>query len=202
MLKFKYGGHGSVKELATLDPITSRCSRLNHLLQGRGSVQAPSGCSVTREGLLEALLLLYQECNSSELMKIKHVANFVNKFSDVVAELRELQPGPRDFELRAVVGRGHFAEVRVVQEKSTGDIYAMKVMDKTSLRSQENVAFFEEEKAILALNSSPWIPQLQHAFQDKDSVYLVRACPFDSFQARHDVVWRMLYGLELPVLIC
>lgn len=39
------------------------------------------------------------------------------------------------------------------------------------------VAFFEEERAILALNSSPWIPQLQHAFQDKDSVYLVRAQP-------------------------
>lgn len=62
--------------------------------------------------------------------------------SDVVTELRELQPGPRDFEARAVVGRGHFAEVRVVREKSTGDIYAMKVMDKTSLRSQENVSLF------------------------------------------------------------
>ncbi|XP_031433366.1 citron rho-interacting kinase isoform X3 [Clupea harengus] len=173
MLKFKYGGHGSVKDLATLDPITSRCSRLNHLLQGRSSIQALSGCSVTREGLMEALLLLYQECSSPELMKIKHVAKFVNKFSDVVAELRELQPGPSDFEVRGVVGRGHFAEVQVVREKATGDIYAMKVMDKTSLRSQENVAFFEEEKTILALNSSPWIPQLQHAFQDKDSVHLV-----------------------------
>lgn len=60
--------------------------------------------------------------------------------SDVVGELRELQPAPRDFEPRAVVGRGHFAEVRVVREKATGDIYAMKVMDKTSLRSQENVS--------------------------------------------------------------
>ncbi|XP_063067076.1 citron rho-interacting kinase isoform X5 [Engraulis encrasicolus] len=174
MLKFKYGGNGaSVKDLATLDPITSRCSRLNQLLQGRGGIQAQSGCAVTREGLLEALLLLYQECSSPELMKIKHVANFVNKFSDVVGELRELQPAPRDFEPRAVVGRGHFAEVRVVREKATGDIYAMKVMDKTSLRSQENLAFFEEERSILAVSSSPWIPQLQHAFQDQDSVYLV-----------------------------
>ena len=58
----------------------------------------------------------------------------------MVAELRELQPGPSDFEVRGVVGRGHFAEVQVVREKATGDIYAMKVMDKTSLRSQENVS--------------------------------------------------------------
>lgn len=32
---------------------------------------------------------------------------------------------------------------------------------------------FDEERTILALNSSPWIPQLQHAFQDQDHVYLV-----------------------------
>lgn len=72
--------------------------------------------------------------------------------SDVVTELRELQPGPRDFEARGVVGRGHFAEVRVVREKSTGDIYAMKVMDKTSLRSQENVRMF-----LATFNSESWL---------------------------------------------
>lgn len=35
------------------------------------------------------------------------------------------------------------------------------------------MAFYEEERAILALSTSPWIPQLQHAFQDQDNVYLV-----------------------------
>ncbi|XP_028827220.1 citron Rho-interacting kinase isoform X2 [Denticeps clupeoides] len=173
MLKFKYGGNGSVKDLAAMDPVTSRCSRLNQLLQGKTSVQAHSGGALTREGLLEALLLLYQECRSPELMKIKHVANFVNKFTDVVAELHELQPGPRDFEVRGLVGRGHFADVQVVREKATGDVYAMKVMDKAFLRMQENVAYYNEERAVLTMNNSPWIPQLQHAFQDKDNVYLV-----------------------------
>lgn len=37
------------------------------------------GCTLGREECLEALLLLYQECCSPELMKIQHVANFVNK---------------------------------------------------------------------------------------------------------------------------
>ncbi|XP_064210252.1 citron rho-interacting kinase isoform X4 [Anguilla rostrata] len=174
MLKFKYGGHSSVKDLACLDPITSRCSRLNLLLQGKGGVHPQQGGAiVTREGLLEALLLLFQECSSPELMKIKYVANFVNKFSEVVSELRELQPGPRDFDLRGVVGRGRFAEVQVVKERATGDIYAMKIMNKTCLRSMDNMASYEEERGILSLNSSPWIPQLQHAFQDKDNIYLV-----------------------------
>ncbi|KAI4877420.1 hypothetical protein NFI96_011719 [Prochilodus magdalenae] len=174
MLKFKYGGHGSVKDLATVDPITSRCSRLNQLLQGKSSAYGSgAGNGLTRESLLDALLLLYQECSSPELMKIKHVANFVRKFSDIVAELQQLQPSKRDFEVRGVVGRGRFAEVQVVKEKATGDVYAMKIMDKNSLRAQDNIAFYEEERAVLALSSSPWIPQLQHAFQDQDNVYLV-----------------------------
>jgi len=61
--------------------------------------------------------------------------------SEVVAELRALQPGPHDFELRAVVGRGRFAEVQVVREKATGDVCALKVMKKAVLRTQDNVRF-------------------------------------------------------------
>ncbi|XP_048875200.1 citron rho-interacting kinase isoform X3 [Brienomyrus brachyistius] len=173
MLKFKYGANSNTS-LVAMDPITSRCTRLNHLLQGKGSLQSQqTDSSMTREGLLDALLLLYEECSSPELMKIKHVAKFVNKYTNVVAELRELQPGPQDFDLCGVVGRGQFAEVRVVRERATGDIYAMKVMEKACLRSMENVACFEEERTLLALSSSPWIPRLQHAFQDKDRLYLV-----------------------------
>ncbi|XP_051956572.1 citron rho-interacting kinase-like [Xyrauchen texanus] len=167
MLKFKYGGYCSVKDLSVLDTITSRCARLNQLLQGKCST------GVTREGLIDALLVLYQECTSPELMKIKHVANFVNKYSEVVAEVQELLPGKKDFEVRGVVGRGQFSEVQVVKERATGDVYAMKIMEKTCLPSQDQMSFFEEERTILALNSSPWIPQLQHAFQDHDHVYLV-----------------------------
>uniref|UniRef100_A0A671LY49 non-specific serine/threonine protein kinase n=1 Tax=Sinocyclocheilus anshuiensis TaxID=1608454 RepID=A0A671LY49_9TELE len=168
MLKFKYGGHVSVKDLSAVDSITSRCARLNQLLQGKCSASG-----VSRETLIDAFLLLYQECATPELMKIKHVANFVNKYSELVAEVQELLPAKKDFEVRGIVGRGHFSEVQVVKEKATGDVYAMKIMDKTSQRSQDNVAFFEEERSILALNPSPWIPQLQHAFQNQDYVYLV-----------------------------
>ncbi|XP_059405353.1 citron rho-interacting kinase isoform X6 [Carassius carassius] len=168
MLKFKYGGQVSVKDLSAVESITSRCARLGQLLQGKCS-----SSGVSRETLIDAFLLFYQECATPELMKIKHVANFINKYSELVAEVQELLPGKKDFEVRGIVGRGHFSEVQVVKEKATGDVYAMKIMDKTSLRSQDNTAFFEEERSILALNSSPWIPQLQHAFQDQDHVYLV-----------------------------
>ncbi|XP_029108972.1 citron Rho-interacting kinase isoform X2 [Scleropages formosus] len=177
MLKFKFGTSRS--ELSAAEPnvvvgIAGRCSRLHYLLQGRGSLNAQvTGGVVTRESLLDALVLLYQECSSPELMKMKHIAKFVNKVSEAVLELQELQPGPKDFEPCSLVGRGRFAEVHLVRERTTGDMYAMKTMDKSCLRSMENVAFFEEERGILALNSTLWIPQLQYAFQDKHKVYLV-----------------------------
>lgn len=50
------------------------------LPQGRVSLCGQQGgCTLGREEFLEALLILYQECTSPELMKIHHVANFVNK---------------------------------------------------------------------------------------------------------------------------
>ncbi|XP_016892257.1 citron Rho-interacting kinase isoform X4 [Cynoglossus semilaevis] len=176
MLKFKYVSQGTLKTLppcSAAEPIASRSSRLNQLFQGRASLRGQhGGCTLGREEFLESLLMLYEECASPELMKINHVANFVNKFTEVVTELRALQPGVNDFELCAVVGRGHFAEVRVVREKTTGDVCALKVMDKAVLRNQANVVFHEEERRILALSTSPWIPQLLYAFQDKEHVYL------------------------------
>lgn len=35
------------------------------------------------------------------------------------------------------------------------------------------VAFFEEEKEIMACSMSPWITSLQYAFQDVENLYLV-----------------------------
>ena len=62
--------------------------------------------------------------------------------SDIIAELQELQPSVKDFEVRSVVGCGQFAEVQVVREKATGDVYAMKVMKKKALLAQEQVGVF------------------------------------------------------------
>ncbi|XP_058850206.1 citron Rho-interacting kinase-like isoform X2 [Acipenser ruthenus] len=174
MMKFKYGVRGSAD---SPESITSRSSRLNLIFQGKSSLtpqsQQQNGCSITREGLLDSLFVLFHECNTPELMKIKHVASFVKKYSETISELQALQPNPSDFEVRSVVGRGSFAEVQVVRERATGDIYAMKVMKKHSLLSKDNVAFYEEERCIMARSLSPWIPRLQHAFQDKDNLYLV-----------------------------
>lgn len=65
--------------------------------------------------------------------------------SEVIAELQALQPCVDDFDVRAVVGRGHFAEVQVVREKVTGDVCALKVMKKDVLRAKEKVSFRRQQ---------------------------------------------------------
>ncbi|XP_051661343.1 citron Rho-interacting kinase isoform X6 [Manacus candei] len=173
MLKFKCGARNPV-EAGAMEPITSRASRLNLLFQGKPLFVTQQQMSpLSREGILDSLFVLFEECRNPALMKIKHVGNFVKKYAEAIAELKELQPSVKDFEVKSVVGCGHFAEVKVVREKVTGDIYAMKVMSKESLLAQEHVSFFEEERSILAQSTSPWIPQLQYAFQDRKNLYLV-----------------------------
>ncbi|XP_072456396.1 citron Rho-interacting kinase [Notamacropus eugenii] len=173
MLKFKYGVRSPLAP-SVPEPISSRASRLNLLFQGKTRFMTQQQMSpLSREGILDALFVFFEECNSPALMKIKHVNNFVRKYAETIAELRELQPGPKDFEVKSLVGCGHFAEVQVVREKVTGDIYAMKVMKKRPLLAREEVLFFEEERSILSRSASPWIPQLHYAFQDKENLYLV-----------------------------
>uniref|UniRef100_A0A8C7BFZ0 Citron Rho-interacting kinase n=1 Tax=Neovison vison TaxID=452646 RepID=A0A8C7BFZ0_NEOVI len=173
MLKFKYGAR-NLLDAGAAEPIATRASRLNHFFQGKPPFLTQQQMSpLSREGILDALFVLFGECSQPALMKIKHVSNFVRKYSDIIAELQELQPSAKDFEVRSLVGCGHFAEVQVVRERATGDIYAMKVMKKKTLLAQEQVSFFEEERNILSRSTSPWIPQLQYAFQDKNNLYLV-----------------------------
>ncbi|XP_027669866.1 citron Rho-interacting kinase isoform X6 [Falco rusticolus] len=173
MLKFKCGARNPA-EAGPMEPITSRVSRLNLLFQGKPLFVTQQQMSpLSREGILDSLFVLFEECRNPTLMKIKHVGNFVRKYAETIAELKELQPSMKDFEVKSVVGCGHFADVKVVREKVTGDVYAMKVMSKESLLAQENVSFFEEERSVLSQSTSPWIPQLQYAFQDKKNLYLV-----------------------------
>ncbi|XP_015733739.1 citron Rho-interacting kinase isoform X8 [Coturnix japonica] len=173
MLKFKHSVR-STADTGPVEPIASRASRLNLLFQGKPLFVTQQQMSpLSREGILDSLFALFEECRNPALMKIKHVGNFVKKYAETIAELRELQPSVKDFDVKSVVGCGHFADVKVVREKVTGDVYAMKVMSKESLLAQEHVSFFEEERSILSQSTSPWIPQLQYAFQDKKNLYLV-----------------------------
>ncbi len=71
----------------------------------------------------------------------------------VVTKLRKLRVNVGDFELRKVIGRGHFGEVHLVKEKQTGDVYAMKIIKKSDTLAKQSVRHlnFLFKKNVLAL---------------------------------------------------
>ncbi len=78
-----------------------------------------------------------------------------------------------DFEDVATIGRGAFAEVKVVRKKDDGHIYAMKIMSKKEMLRKKQVEHIRAERDVLALIDSPWVVNLRYSFQDEKSLYLV-----------------------------
>ena len=64
---------------------------------------------------------------------------FVHTDSGTVAEVKRLRIRASDFEVKDVIGRGHFGEVQVVREKYTETVYAMKTLRKQETLAQPEV---------------------------------------------------------------
>ncbi|KAK4323358.1 hypothetical protein Pmani_005912 [Petrolisthes manimaculis] len=168
---------------AGAEPILKRLRQLNGMVSSCGVVgglgQESGGATrhlLAREGLLDALLVLYQECNTEALKKEQIVSSFVDKCKEDrsnIHEMRKLRVNLNDFEQKKVIGKGNFGVVQVVREKATGNVYALKTLRKSDALSQQYVAFYEEERDIMAKATSSWITQLQYAFQDDQQLYLV-----------------------------
>ena len=60
--------------------------------------------------------------------------------ADTVRELKKQRISIDDFSVKEVIGRGHFGEVKVVREKMTGDVFALKVLRKVDTLAQQNVS--------------------------------------------------------------
>lgn len=70
-----------------------------------------------------------------------------------------------DFDVIKVIGRGAFGEVQVVRYKPTGQIYAMKKLNKWDMLKRTETARFLEERDILVMGDRKWITELHASFQ-------------------------------------
>ncbi|XP_040977808.1 myotonin-protein kinase [Aquila chrysaetos chrysaetos] len=103
----------------------------------------------------------------------RHVRDFLSWVEPVAAQVQELQLQRSDFEILKVIGRGAFSEVAVVRMKESGQIYAMKIMNKWDMLRRGEVSCFREEREVLARGDQRWITRLHFAFQDPQCLYLV-----------------------------
>lgn len=87
--------------------------------------------------------------------------------------LKRTRIGRDDFESLKMIGRGAFGEVRLVQKKDTGHVYAMKILRKQDMVEKEQVAHVRAERDILAESDNSWVVKMYYSFQDTTCLYLV-----------------------------
>ena len=87
--------------------------------------------------------------------------------------LKRLKLSYSDFTPIKVIGKGAFGEVRLVQKKDTGHVYAMKILHKKDMLLKEQVAHVRAERDILAEADHQWVVKMFYSFQDSRNLYLV-----------------------------
>ncbi|KAJ3589025.1 hypothetical protein NHX12_009873 [Muraenolepis orangiensis] len=87
--------------------------------------------------------------------------------------LKRTRLGLEDFESLKVIGRGAFGEVRLVQKKDTGHVYAMKILRKADMLEKEQIGHIRAERDILVEADSLWVVKMFYSFQDKLNLYLI-----------------------------
>lgn len=118
------------------------------------------------EAMLDCLVVLYDECCNSSLRREKTVSDFIELVKPVVQLVKQLRLCREDFEVLKVIGRGAFGEVCVVRMVRTGQIFAMKILNKWEMLKRAETACFREERDVLVFGDRRWITNLHYAFQD------------------------------------
>jgi len=78
-----------------------------------------------------------------------------------------------DFEPLKVIGKGSFGKVLQVRYKKTGQIFAMKVLNKKTILDRNELDHTRAEKNILMKLTCPFLVRLYYAFQTPDKLYFV-----------------------------
>ncbi|XP_065845039.1 RAC-gamma serine/threonine-protein kinase-like [Oscarella lobularis] len=78
-----------------------------------------------------------------------------------------------DFEMLKVLGRGTFGKVCVAREKTTGELFAVKILKKDVIIAKEEVAHTLTENQVLKTTKHPFLTSLRFSFQTEKRLYLV-----------------------------
>ena len=79
----------------------------------------------------------------------------------------------KDFTTFRVLGRGGFGAVHACRKKNSGQIYAMKAINKKLVKVKAALDNVLEERNVLTCTTSPFVTNLKYALQDDDSLYLI-----------------------------
>lgn len=77
-----------------------------------------------------------------------------------------------EFDVLSQIGQGGFGQVFLVRKRDTGEVCALKKMEKQLLVRINEVQHILTERDILRSSKSPWLVKLLYSFQDPRYLYL------------------------------
>lgn len=96
-----------------------------------------------------------------------------NIAEDNYLRFRRQHLGAQDFETLQIIGKGAFGTVKLVRRKDTGQIFALKEMNKNVMIENKQAAHVRAERDVLAESDNAWVVNLYCSFQDAENLYLV-----------------------------
>ena len=97
--------------------------------------------------------------------------NLYNQIS--LNSIEEERVTPTSFVCLAMLGRGSFGEVYLVQKMNSKTLYAMKVLSKDRIMGQNLMKYAMAERNVLSLTNHPFIVKLNFAFQTNHKLFLI-----------------------------
>ncbi|KAB5543592.1 hypothetical protein PHYPO_G00081000 [Pangasianodon hypophthalmus] len=122
--------------------------------------------------LLDLLVGVYQEFQSSDTARDRYISRFLQWAEPLVSQVKKTRIKRDDFNILKVIGRGTFSEVAVARMRDTQQVYALKIMNKWDMLKRGETACFQEEREVLLKGDRRWITELHYAFQDDNYLYL------------------------------
>ncbi|KAJ1741609.1 serine/threonine-protein kinase dbf2 [Coemansia sp. RSA 989] len=98
---------------------------------------------------------------------VSHQSNETN-----ILRRRRNRTREHEFDILAQIGQGGFGQVFLVRKRDTGEVCALKKMEKQLLVKLGEVQHILTERDILRTSRSEWLVKLLYAFQDRRHLYL------------------------------
>ncbi|URE03749.1 3-phosphoinositide-dependent protein [Musa troglodytarum] len=105
-----------------------------------------------------------------------HARPAVQRTNSIVFRAPQEQFTINDFELGKIFGVGSYSKVVRAQKKDTGNVYALKIMDKKFIAKENKVSYVKLERIVLDQLDHPGIIRLCFTFQDTYSLYMALEC--------------------------